>query len=57
MGIIMTIYAFILFFLLTPGILLSLPPGGSKIVTALTHALVFAIIMSLTCRTMMMHQM
>lgn len=33
----------LLFFLLTPGVLLSLPPGGSKLVVAATHALVFAV--------------
>ena len=35
----------ILFFLLTPGILVSLPPGGSKYTVALVHALVFGLIM------------
>ena len=34
----------ILFFLLTPGILLSLPPGGSKYTVAATHALVFGLV-------------
>jgi hypothetical protein len=34
----------LLFFVLTPGILLSLPPGGSKMVVAATHAVVFAIV-------------
>ena len=33
-----------LFFALTPGILLSLPPGASFQVQALTHAVVFAIV-------------
>ena len=35
----------ILFFVLTPGILLSLPPGGSKYTVAFVHALVFGLIM------------
>jgi len=35
---------FILFYLLTPGILLSLPPHSSKHVVAATHALVFTVI-------------
>ena len=35
----------ILFFLLTPGILVSLPPGGSKYLVALVHALVFGLIL------------
>jgi hypothetical protein len=34
----------LLFFLLTPGILLSLPPGGSPYVVAATHAIVFALV-------------
>lgn len=34
----------ILFFLLTPGILVSLPPGGSKYMVALVHAIVFGLI-------------
>ena len=33
----------VLFFLLTPGVLLSLPPGGTKLTVAATHALVFAL--------------
>jgi hypothetical protein len=50
MNIFMALYAFVLFFLLTPGILLSLPPGGSKMVVALTHAVVFAIVWQLTAK-------
>ena len=34
----------VLFFLLTPGVVLSLPPGGSKLVVAATHAVVFALV-------------
>jgi hypothetical protein len=34
----------ILFFCLTPGILLSLPPGSSFTVQAATHAVVFAVV-------------
>lgn len=41
MNIIMFIFSALLFFLLTPGILLSLPPGGSRTVVAITHAIVF----------------
>lgn len=33
-----------LFYLLTPGVLLSLPPGASFQVQALTHSLVFALV-------------
>ena len=38
---------FVLFFVLTPGVILSLPPKGSKVVTALVHALLFAILLTL----------
>jgi hypothetical protein len=33
----------LLFYVLTPGILLRLPPGGSQMTVAATHALVFAV--------------
>lgn len=48
MSVVMFFYAFLLFFVLTPGILLSLPPKGSKIVVALTHAFVFALVWHFT---------
>jgi hypothetical protein len=44
----MALYAAVLFFLLTPGVLLSLPPGGSRTTVALTHAVVFALVWTLT---------
>jgi hypothetical protein len=34
----------LLFILLTPGLLLSLPPGSSRLVQTLTHAVVFGIV-------------
>ena len=34
----------LLFYVLTPGILLRLPPGGSQMTVAATHALVFAVV-------------
>lgn len=37
-----------LFFVLTPGVLLSLPPKGGKLVVAATHAVVFALVFHLT---------
>ena len=40
----MTLILAALFFVLTPGVLLSLPPGGSKMTVALTHAAVFALV-------------
>jgi hypothetical protein len=44
----MGIYLALLFVVLTPGVLLSLPPGGSKLVVAATHGLVFAVVFCLT---------
>jgi len=43
----MSLFVVALFYVLTPGILVSLPPKGSKMVVALTHAVVFAIVYSL----------
>jgi len=48
MSLVVSIYAAILFFLLTPSILLRLPPNGSKWVVALVHALVFGIVFYFT---------
>jgi len=45
---VVSIYIAILFFVLTPGVLLSLPPKGSKMVVAATHAVVFALIFHFT---------
>jgi len=44
----MSLYLAVLFFVLTPGVIVSLPPGGSRITVALTHAVVFAIVFTLT---------
>lgn len=44
----MILYVFVLFFLLTPGILVTLPPKGSTTIVALTHALAFTLLMWLT---------
>lgn len=44
----MALYAAALFFVLTPGVVLSLPPGGSRTTVALTHAVVFALVWCLT---------
>jgi hypothetical protein len=45
---IVSIYIALLFFVLSPGILLSLPPKGSKMMVAATHAIVFALIFHFT---------
>ena len=46
--IIMLLYIVVLFVVLTPGILLTLPPKGSKLVVAIVHAIIFAIILCFT---------
>ena len=43
----MSLFVAALFFVLTPGVLLRLPPGGSKMMVAATHAVVFALVYSL----------
>ena len=48
MSLIVSLYAAILFFILTPGILLSLPPKGGKYTVAAVHALVFALVFYFT---------
>jgi len=40
----MSAYVFILFVLLTPGIVLTLPKNGSRLTVAIVHALVFTVI-------------
>ena len=42
------LFSTILFFVLTPGILVSLPPKGNKYTVALVHAIIFAIVWYLT---------
>ena len=44
----MFLFMVILAFLLSPGILVSLPPGAGRKVTALTHAVVLALVYALT---------
>ena len=48
MCLVMFLYTALLFFLLTPGILLTLPPKGKKMTVAVVHALVFGLVFSLT---------
>ena len=49
----MFIYAAALFFVLTPGILLSLPPKGKKMTVAAVHALVFAFVFTISHKFIM----
>ena len=48
MNLIVTLYVGVLFLVLTPGILLTLPKGGSKLTVAAVHALVFALVYQFT---------
>ena len=48
MSLLVSLYAAVLFFLLTPAILVRLPPSGSKFTVAAVHALVFALIFHFT---------
>jgi hypothetical protein len=45
MKIINSLFAGLLFFLLTPNVLLRLPKNGSKITVAILHAIVFSVIL------------
>jgi len=49
----MSLFVAVLFFVLTPGVLLRLPTGGSKLMVAGVHALVFALVFGLTHRLAM----
>jgi len=42
MNIVFSVFVFVLFFILTPGILVTLPKKGSKMVIALVHGVIFA---------------
>jgi hypothetical protein len=44
----MFLYTALLFFILTPGIIITLPPKGKKPIVAAVHAVIFGIIWSLT---------
>ena len=49
MNLTVAIYSAILFFVLSPGVLLRLPSNGSKFTVAGVHALVFALVLYFTC--------
>ena len=44
----MAVFAAALFFVLCPGVLLSIPPRGSVVMKAAVHAIVFAIVYQLS---------
>ena len=46
--ILMTIYVALLFVILTPGVLVNLPPHSSKLTTAFVHGLIFAVLFHFT---------
>lgn len=48
MQVLMSLYVAVLFIVLTPGVLLSLPKGGSKLTVAAVHGLVFALVYRFT---------
>jgi hypothetical protein len=48
MNVFVTVYVALLFIVLTPGILLTIPKGGSKLVVAAVHALVFGVVYHFT---------
>ena len=43
-----SLYLAVLFFVLTPGVVVTLPKGGNKLTVALVHALVFAVVYHLS---------
>jgi hypothetical protein len=43
-----SLYVVLLFVLLTPGVLLRLPPNGGKLTVAVVHGLVFAVVLHFT---------
>jgi hypothetical protein len=47
-NLLMTAFTALLFVVLTPGILVTIPPKGSKFVVALTHGVIFALLYHLT---------
>ncbi len=46
--ILMSIYVALLFFVLSPGVLVALPPGGSRTTQLITHALILGLVWALT---------
>jgi len=48
MKLLMILYFAVLFYLLTPGVLVTLPTGASLETVRMTHAIVFAVVVMLT---------
>ena len=53
MNFVLFIILVLLFVVLTPGVLISLPPKSGKLVVALTHGLVFAIVWLLVSKPLL----
>ena len=53
----MTFFTALLFVLLTPGLLLRLPPGGSKFTVAVVHGVVFALVYHFSHKAMWRYSM
>ena len=47
-NILMTAFTALLFVVLTPGILVTLPPKGSKFIVAISHGIIFALLYHVT---------
>jgi hypothetical protein len=50
MSVLVSLYTAILFFVLVPGVLLTLPRKGSRLTVAAVHAIVFGLIFHFTCK-------
>jgi hypothetical protein len=50
---VMFLFTALLFFLLTPGILVTLPPKGKKMTVAAVHAVLFGLLFALSHKTLM----
>ena len=48
MNVLFSLYLLILFLVLTPGVLLSLPKNGSKFTVTAVHGIIFAVILYVT---------
>ena len=51
--ILMSIYVALLFVILTPGVLITLPPNSSRLTVAVVHGVVFALVYHFTHKTVM----
>ena len=45
MDLVMALIVVVLFVVLSPGVLLRLPPGGSKLTTAIVHGVIFTAVL------------